>query len=37
MNKILKTGLTLSLLLVVTIIQYLCMEAVLGTMSGADW
>lgn len=37
MNKILKTCLTLGLLLVVTIIQYLCMEAVLGTMSGADW
>ena len=33
MNKMLKTFLTLFLLFVITVVQYLCMEAVLGTLT----
>lgn len=37
MNKNLKTCLTLFLLFVVSTIQYGCLEAVIGTLSGADF
>jgi len=37
MNKALKSVLTISLMFLATLIQYLCQEAVIGTMSGANW
>lgn len=37
MNKALKSLLTLLLMFVATLIQYLCQDVVIGTMNGAEW